>query len=253
MKRQHVAMMLMMVFSLALIGLTPVFAQNEEDYQLTLRREWGLGFPGAVQGRMSMTVNGNLQEVKTVQYMLDGKEMASVSGFKVKYYFNTDDFPSGSHRLSALITLNDGSTVQSNLIEIRFIEKTEAGKTMQKIFIGIGVFMGLILVLTFGVSKWQSKKYAHSDQAVTGAGFYGAAVCPKCGKAFTRTVVGLNLVTHRYEPCPHCGKWSMTQRATAQELFAAQTKETDQLTVAEPESLYNDDKEQLDESKYTEL
>lgn len=37
----------------------------------------------------------------------------------------------------------------------------------------------------------------------------GERTCPGCGERYTPTIVGLNLLFRRYEPCPHCRKWHM--------------------------------------------
>ncbi len=253
MKKQTRFLALFLAVCITAMFFLPVLAQNE-GYQLVLKREWGVGMPGAVQGHMSLNLKGELEAVQTVTYVIDDKEMAQMTVPDIKFRFNTDDYPSGQHKLQALITLKDGSNSQSNLITIKFLAKDEAGNVTRNIFVGIGVLTVLIVLLTFAVSKWQNKKYQQSDRAVTGSGLYGAAVCPKCGQAFTRTIIGLNLMTHRYEPCPHCGKWSMTQRATPAELETAQISEETphESIVPQPDSLYNEE-EQIDQSKYTEL
>jgi hypothetical protein len=37
----------------------------------------------------------------------------------------------------------------------------------------------------------------------------GERACPGCGARYKPTVVGLNLLFKRYEPCPHCKKWHL--------------------------------------------
>jgi len=44
------------------------------------------------------------------------------------------------------------------------------------------------------------------------AGWYGSINCPKCGKDFERTILGLNLLLFRFERCPYCKKFSFTSR-----------------------------------------
>ncbi|NLA80219.1 MAG: hypothetical protein GX853_05675 [Chloroflexi bacterium] len=256
MKKRGKFLLIILVLVFVLTSFSPAFAQDE-DYRLILKREWGVGIPGSVQGHMSLTVTGNLQEVKTVQYVMDDTEMITVPGTNVKHRFNTDDYPSGTHSFYALITFNDGQTVRSNTINIRFLAKAEAGKINRNIFLGIGVLTVLILLLTFLINKRKSKQNQQSDQAVTDSGLYGAAICPKCGKVFKRTIAGLNLVTHRYEPCPHCGKWSMTTRASKEEIEALEQKVEELLPEAlEQQALEKKQRlesDLLDESKYTEL
>jgi hypothetical protein len=37
----------------------------------------------------------------------------------------------------------------------------------------------------------------------------GERTCPGCGERYKPTIVGLNLLFKRYEPCPHCKKWHL--------------------------------------------
>ena len=254
MKKRRSFLIAFLALVFALTSFSPAFAQSEDGYRLVLKREWGVGIPGAVQGHMSLDIKGELKDVLTVTYFIDGNEMSKRTALDFKFRFNTDDYPSNLHTFHAIIERQDGSHVKSNIVNIKFLAKAEAGKINRNIFLGIGVLTVLILLLTFLINKRKSKQNHQSDQAVTGYGLYGAAVCPKCGQLFKRTIVGLNLVTDRYEPCPHCGKWSMTQRATKEEIEAAQKSDLnqDESVTPAPESLYNE-KEQIDESKYTEL
>lgn len=39
---------------------------------------------------------------------------------------------------------------------------------------------------------------------------YGTDVCPDWGKEYDKPIyLAANLITKRYERCPHCGKWHM--------------------------------------------
>ena len=74
--------------------VSPVLA-SDGDYSLVFKREFGVGLPGAVQGRMSVTIKGDLDAVDTVAYMIDAQEMAVVTAQSLKFQFNTDDYPAG--------------------------------------------------------------------------------------------------------------------------------------------------------------
>ena len=41
------------------------------------------------------------------------------------------------------------------------------------------------------------------------AGFLGEAICPSCHKVYPRSFFAANLLTRRYERCPHCRKWQL--------------------------------------------
>lgn len=233
---------------------SPVLAA-EEPYSLVFRREFGVGMPGAVQGHMSMTIKGDLDAVDTVVYMIDAQEMAVVTAQSLKFQFNTDDYPAGEHSFYALVTTKTGELIPTAPIMMKFIAADEARTLTRNVFLGIGAI--LLVVVLAGVLLAKRQVKASKAHGVSTAGWWGAAVCPKCGRAFTRTLVGLNLLFKRYEPCPHCGKWSVTQRATAQEVDQAERKLKAAIADDLPESASlterDDVLDQLEESKYTEL
>lgn len=41
------------------------------------------------------------------------------------------------------------------------------------------------------------------------AGFLGDATCPECHQVYPRSFFALNLLTRRYERCPHCRHWHL--------------------------------------------
>ncbi len=82
-------------------------------------------------------------------------------------------------------------------------------------------------------------------------GAAGAAICPRCGKAFARNFFSPNLVMGKLCRCPHCGKWSIVPRATPAELAAAEAADR---AAAEPAAPAITEAErlrrQIDASKY---
>jgi RsiW-degrading membrane proteinase PrsW (M82 family) len=44
-------------------------------------------------------------------------------------------------------------------------------------------------------------------------GFLGSATCPGCGEVYPRSFFALNLLTKRYERCPHCRKFHLVPMA----------------------------------------
>jgi len=228
---------------------------SEDPYSLVFRREFGVGMPGAVQGHMSMTIKGDLDAVDTVVYMIDAREMASMTAPSLKFQFNTDDYPAGEHTLYALVTTKTGETIQTAPISVSFIAADKAGALTRNIFIGLGAIFLVAILVSVLLTRRQVE--ASKADGVSVAGLWGAAICPKCGQAFTRTVVGLNLIGSRYEPCPHCGKWSMTQRATKEEIARSERELKASIAETLPETTQADirdiDLEQIEDSKYTEL
>jgi Zn ribbon nucleic-acid-binding protein len=252
MKRNTLITILAVFFVLALT-LRPAFAQIEA-YELVFRREWGVGLPGQVQGRMSLTLKGDLDAVAHVQYIMDEQEMASVTAPTLKFEFNTDDFEPGTHTFYANVSTKDGKNHQTPTFSVNFMAAGEAGKFTRNLFIGIGALMLLVALLSFFLAKRQ--RDAMKAKGVSTNGLRGAAVCPKCSQAFTRSIWGINLVAKRYERCPHCGNWSITQRATQAEIDVAEARLKADLgsDMSSAEDLASPSKsDELNESKYTEL
>jgi hypothetical protein len=244
----------LIVLAALFLFFSPALA-SDEDYSLVFRREFGVGMPGAVQGHMSMTIKGNLDAVEKVVYIIDGQEMASMTAPSLKFQFNTDEYPAGKHTFYALVTTKTGETKQTAPISVSFIAADEAGALTRKIFIAIGAILLMAALVSVLLTKRQLE--ASKAESVSADGLWGAAICPKCGRAFTRTVIGLNLISNRYEPCPHCRKWSMTQRATKDEIEQAERKLKATIAETLPETtlakIRGVDLDQIEESKYTEL
>jgi ribosomal protein L32 len=82
----------------------------------------------------------------------------------------------------------------------------------------------------------------------------GGTICPKCGHPFPRSLFGMNLVVGRLERCESCGKFSLTRRATTEELYRAEVtekaaaREATQAAKVEPKK--DDTADKLDDSKY---
>ena len=41
----------------------------------------------------------------------------------------------------------------------------------------------------------------------------GQAKCPECGKIYDRPFLGINLISKRFEKCPHCKKWHLIRES----------------------------------------
>ena len=72
-------------------------------------------------------------------------------------------------------------------------------------------------------------------------------VCPKCGGAFRRMILGLNLLTYRLERCPHCGKWSLFKAFSGESVAEAKLrKDMTEPAESEEERL----RRRIEESRY---
>jgi len=69
---------------------------------------------------------------------------------------------------------------------------------------------GLLLVIyvsTFTLAMFGFVNRLAKDEIREG--FLGSATCPECHKVYPRSFFAANLLTKRYERCPHCRKWHM--------------------------------------------
>jgi hypothetical protein len=85
----------------------------------------------------------------------------------------------------------------------------------------------------------------------SGGGFAGMAVCRKCGRAFPRPFMALNLMTGKLVHCPNCGAWAVLPAASQAELDLAAAREKGPETpgmevVSEEEAL----RRRIEQSKY---
>ena len=85
-------------------------------------------------------------------------------------------------------------------------------------------------------------------------GIYGGAICPRCGRPFSRHWWAPNLLAGKFDRCPHCGKWHFSTRATPQmlasaEQFAEELDAEDREKIAEPTTAQLL-RRQLDDSRY---
>ena len=125
---------------------------------------------------------------------------------------------------------------------------------MVLIFGGIGAvfLLALVIYLLIQVLVFKRKPTRKGQPGETYSyGMLGAAICPKCGRPFSRHIWGLNMVVGKYDRCEHCGKWSITNRATPQELKAAEEAEI-HAQAADQEDKHPQEllKNALDDSKY---
>jgi hypothetical protein len=56
-------------------------------------------------------------------------------------------------------------------------------------------------------------------------GMRGGSICPKCKRPFPLHLYGLNMLTHKLDRCPHCGRWSLVRPLPLAQLRAAEETE----------------------------
>jgi len=197
------------------LWLTTAAAQ-EPELTLRLSRTWGYGGPnGDIQGTFTFKADGP-ENLTSVEFYIDDALVGRVTEPPWHLRFVTDDYPLGQHRLYAIGATSDGQTLRSNVLVRNFVPASEAWKFIIK----FGVPLLLLGFAIPAVIYWIDRKRNPAKYSGYG-GAFGGAICPDCGCPFPRHWWGLNLGSKKYDRCPHCGKWSMVERASEEALKAA--------------------------------
>lgn len=235
-------------------SIHPVQAQQPELI-ISLRRDFGYSSgAGDIQGRFSMTAEGP-DDIARVIYYLDDQEIGTASEPPYRLQFNTDNFPSGQHNMSAIGVTDQGNQLLSNTITRNFVSSDTARSSTFQYIIYIVGGIGVTMFIAYFIINWLAK---NAEPLPLGAprqyGYYGGAICPKCNRPYSMHVYGLNLLTHRYDRCEHCGKWSLVQRASPDALAAAEQAEVEDSShnKQKPSSVneVNKRRQQLDDSRF---
>ncbi len=246
----HTRVLRLFLFLALLLCLVPsVYAQTETPPQMdfSLNRDWGYGgLNGQIQGHFSARVRGpdNLQRVV---FYLDDQVLGEVTAPPFKIRFVTDDYPLGEHVLYAVGYTADGQVLTSNRVQRVFVSPEEGWQVAGRIIIpALGLSVGVILLVALVSFLGERRRGPGAPRSY---GLFGGAVCPRCGRPFARHWWAPNMVTAKYDRCPHCGKWSIVRAASPQALREAEEAmlhpHTPQ-TASPEESL----EKALDESRY---
>jgi hypothetical protein len=248
-------------FALLLTILSPFTASAQESAQLTLKlsRNFGYsGFGADIQGTFTLRASGP-QDLRRVTFLIDGSTLGEASQPPFQVQFNTGNYSLGVHTLSAVGYTASGQELQSNVIQANFVTPGEGWSAALKIIIPLFV---VILGAAFlsAVIPWLTGR-GKTSQVPPGAprhyGVLGGAVCPKCGRSFSRHWWGLNMLAGKLDRCPHCGKWSVVRRATPAELSAAEAAELAAAKAEQGEAPGLSEQErlrrELEDSRYQDL
>lgn len=246
-KRSLKVLLPMLACLLLLVIVFPLQAQDSDEPELTLRirRDFGYGAGSKMQGRFSYRVSGP-GDLQRVEFLMDGEAIGEATEPPFNYQFNTDQFALGPHTMSAVGYTAGGSVLMSNVVAGDFVSGQDAGRSTIIVVGGI-----LLLVVGFRVASY----YLTKQKGGSNYGMMGGAVCPNCGRPFSRHWWAFNLLTVRLDRCPHCKKWVSTYRATPEQLaaaeaFARELDESDEKPVIEEADQENAQRSDLDDSRY---
>jgi DNA-directed RNA polymerase subunit RPC12/RpoP len=224
---------------------------QESDIRLSLRKDWGFSLGGQIQGLFTLSAAGT-QDITSVSFELDGKELAVVTRPPFALQFSTDKYPSGRHTFSAVGRTSDGRVFKSNIINVEFVSAEAGWQTTQRIMIPLLAIVGLVIILATAGQLVLGSGQRHLEPGTPrNYGIRGGAICPKCGRPFVLSFFSLNLVTRKFERCPYCGKWSLVRPASREALAAAEAAEVEASRPAVPEPSPEEKlRRQIEESRY---
>jgi len=236
------------------IGLAiamPAGAQDGE-VRLSLSKAWGYSMGGQIQGLMNLSVAGPKDTV-SVRFELDGQAITTVTQPPFSIQFNTDKYPQGWHKFSAIVQTAGGQTLESNTISAEFVSAEQGWQVAQRIIIPIGVVVIIAMLASLGGQFLVSGRGKQRPEpgAPRNYGIEGGAICPRCGRPFARHFFSLNLLVGKLERCPYCGKWSVVAAASLEALAAAQAAEVEASRPAVPGPSPDEElRRQIEESRY---
>jgi hypothetical protein len=186
--------------------------QESTSLELRLKRNLGFGMGGQIQGRFSLNVSGP-DNLERVEFYIDDSLVGEDSTSPFGTSFNTGDYDRGAHTLMAIGYTSDGRELRSNRITREFA-------SIQS----VALIVGGIIVLVVGF-RMASYYLARSKGTSSSAdfGYLGGTICPNCGRPFGIHWWSIRLGLGRFDRCPHCGKWKMVNRTSAENLERAAT------------------------------
>lgn len=237
--------MLNLILSILILIITSTSHQQEEQLQISLSRTWGYSSgTGSIQGTFTIRSSGP-EDLSQVIFYLDDEVLGEVNEAPFDLRFVTDDYPLGVHQIWAAGFTESGKELQSNVVEREFVSADEgwqaAGDFIIPLVVVILGAVGLATLVLFISTR--GKKESLPPGAPRNYGHYGGAICPKCSRPFSRHIYGLNLVTHKFDRCPYCGKWSLVRRASKEQL---ETAEAAEITAAR-NGVFSPDRSEEDE------
>jgi hypothetical protein len=244
-------------FILILIAITasPAFAQQDE-YQLGLTRVIGFNSGDLIRGTMNLFVIGPADNIQSVKYLIDGKVVAEITQSPFSATFQTTEFASGYHDLSAVVQTKDGRSVSTATRKFNFATPEQERSGLFNILGPILGIVALVMVLGFAAQMLLFKNKFKSMPPGTRReyGIRGGTICPKCGRPYALHWWTPNLPGARFDRCDFCGKWSLVHRYSIDGLRAAEQKEIQSFGTSEPIVEKTEEeklREMLEKSKYS--
>jgi len=236
---------------LAALLLAPAALAQEETLGLSLSRDWGYGgFGGDIQGTFSFHVRGP-SDITRVEFYIDEMKIGEDTQAPFDLQFVTDNYPLGPHDLYAIGYTAGGKSLRSESTHPTFVPASEGGEAALKFLIPFFALIFGAMALSVVIPLLTGRKTVRLEPGSQRSYTFGGGICPKCGRPFGFHMLGLNLVTSKFDRCPYCGRWSAVRHASLQVLRTAEEAELESAKGQIPEESEEEKvKKELEDSKY---
>jgi DNA-directed RNA polymerase subunit RPC12/RpoP len=254
--RKPLLISICLAFLFSCMLVVPALAQTSSELTISLHRDFGYSGFNDIQGTFTLKATGPA-DLSRVIFLIDSQVIAEVDQPPFQVRFNTGSYALGQHTLSATGYTSQGVELESNQIHPNFVSAEEGWQAALKIAlpilaIGVGIAtLAIVVPWLFGLRKPRQPL----PDLPANYGFFGAAVCPKCGRPFARHWWGLNMMAGKLDRCPHCGKWSIVRRASPDRLQEAEDQVRQTIAESQEQGLSEEQrlKRDLDDSRFQDM
>jgi hypothetical protein len=230
---------------------------QQDDYRLNISRTFGYGNGSDIRGTFTLSIVGP-GNIHSVKFLIDDQPIAELTADPFSYTFQTSQYPSGWHDLSAVIEKNDGSEISTPARRLNFVTAEQESSGMAGIIIPL--LGGIVLVMVGAVALqalfFRNKPFSTLPLGASrNYGLRGGTICPKCRRPYALHWWAINIgFRNRVDRCEFCGKWSVVRPLSRTELDAATAAELERAQAdAHPAIKTERDRlnEMIDNSRYT--
>lgn len=248
------AFLLFLLLVLILIPWQTALAQEDDDFKLSLSRDFGYGGMGNdIQGMFSLRINGP-DDLVRVEFFIDGELMGEDAESPFAFQFNTDNYTVGLHTLNAVGYTAGGRELQSREITVEFVSAEESWKAVGKIIVPLLILVVVSLVGGFAIPLLSGRKRGSTPLGEQRRyGLAGGAICPRCKRPFSLNFWAPNMLVGKLDRCPHCGKVGIIRSRSLSDLRAAEAAELEMIDTQGQMPVESEEerlRKELDASKY---
>lgn len=259
--KKHLELTFVLILSVLLLALavSPALAQTGAQIDLRLNKIVGyysgfLSSEKSAEGLLQVSADGPANLSKVIFYIDGNTVMGEANQAPFRLQFNSNSYSLGQHTLTAVGFTSDGTQLNSNSINVKFVTAAQGWQTGATILLPL---IGLVLLaglFTIGISALSGRKMADLPLgAPRQYGVSGGTICPRCGRPFALHPLSLHIsLAGKFERCPFCGRVGFFRRKSLEDLRAAeQAERKDAGVVQAPEESEEERlRKELDSSRY---